>query len=115
MGGLEHVGMDAQVVVEKVHRVGGVRQDATDLGRRQHDYGRLGGQQRVEGGVALAQVDLGRAPADKVGEALGLQAAPDGRANEPVVARDEDAGVERERQVSHGVPPSCRCSKVGPA
>ena len=47
----------------------------------------------VEDGVAVAQVDLGRGGADEVGEALVLEVAPDGRADQAAVPGDVDARV----------------------
>ena len=89
--GLKQVGLDAQVVVEEVHRGGRVGHDPADL-RGGHDHYRgLRGEDRVEGGISIAQVDLSRAPADQIGEPLRLQVAPHRGADESVVPGHVDA------------------------
>ena len=87
-GGVHHVDLDLQVLGEEVDRVGVVGEDAADLGGRQHHVARLGLGEEREHLVAVLEVQLGRGPADQRGEALPLEVAPDGGADQPAVTGD---------------------------
>jgi hypothetical protein len=59
VGGVDDVGGDHEVLVDEVGGVGGVGEDAADLGGGEdHVLGALGGEEGVDG-VGVAQVELG--------------------------------------------------------
>ena len=105
-GGVEDVDLDPQVLGQEVHGVGVVGQDPADLRRGQHHVPGLGLREEREHRLAVLEVKLGRGPADEVGEALGLEPAPDRGADQAAVTGHvergraiERAGGERRRRV----------------
>uniref|UniRef100_A0A8R7R825 Uncharacterized protein n=1 Tax=Triticum urartu TaxID=4572 RepID=A0A8R7R825_TRIUA len=91
--GVDDVGLDLEVGGDEVGGEGGVGVDAADLGGGEHDVaGPLGGEEGLDGGLA-GEVELGVRADDHVGEAEREEAAQDGRAHQPAVARHEDPGA----------------------
>ncbi len=107
--GVHHVGLDAEVVGEELHRVGVVGEDPADLGRGQHDVARPGVGEEVEDRVPVTQVELGRTQPAQVGEPGRLEPPPDGGPDHAPVSRDVRRGVAVERarhevgRAAHGV------------
>ena len=93
VGGVDHVGLDQQIVADEVGRVRVVRDDAADLGRGHEHVGRpLLREEALDGG-RVAQVDGCTRRADHVAEAARGERAAYRRAREAALAGDEHARV----------------------
>src|SRR5690606_3439260 len=86
------------ILAEEVDRVGIVRQNAAHLRRSEDNVTRLRLLEEGEHGVAILQVQFCGGATDKTGEALLLEQAPDGRADEAAVPGD----VERRVAIKRG-------------
>jgi hypothetical protein len=93
VGRVDDVGRDHQVLVDEVGGVGGVREDAADLGGGEHDArGRSPAKKASTAWGSRRSSSLAGA-GDQVREALRLQVPDDGAADEAAVAGDVDLGV----------------------
>ena len=92
VGRHQHLVRDREVVADEVGREVAVGEDAAHLGRRQDDVRRLLGVEERADGRAVAEVQLGARARHHL-DAVGGEAAHDGGADEPAVARDEDSGI----------------------
>lgn len=90
---LDDVGLDDEVIPDEVGRIGAVSKDAANFGRCENDMlWFFLGEEGVDG-TRIEEVELGAGAEQKVGVALVLERADDGRADETPVAGDVDAGV----------------------
>ena len=111
MRGLDDIGLDHQVVVQKISRIGVVGVDAAHLGRGQHHLADLvAGKERPHVGLA-GQIKLAAAGGDDVAAALRLQPPHDGRAHHATVAGHKHGVLV----VGHALPSretttSCPCA-----
>ena len=87
---LDDIGLNGQVAVNKIGRIGVVGQDAADLGGSHKHIVRLGIFKKGFGIGLAGQVELGMGAGDKVGIAIGLEFAEDGGTGEASVAGDID-------------------------
>ncbi len=95
--GVDHVGLDLQVVADEIRRVSVVGVDASHLRRRQHDP--FGSRVREEAchRRLVAQIQLGAAAQYQIPDALPFQ-LPDNRGpDEPAVT-----GHEYSAELTHG-------------
>ena len=91
--GVHHRGVDHHVVVDELRRPRRVREDAADrAGDEEHVLGPVRAEPVVDGRL-VAQVELLARRGEHVAEALGLEPAHDGRADQAAVAGHEDARV----------------------
>src|SRR5262249_25993227 len=90
VSGMDDVGLDGQVLVEKIGRKGAVGEHASDFrGCHEHVFRSVPGEECVDG-LAVAQVQLGVAFQDEVLVIASLEIPMNSRANQPPMAGDED-------------------------
>ena len=90
VGGVDDVGLDHQVLVDELGRIGVVGMDAADLGCRQIDLvDAMGGEEGVDG-MLVGEIERVATGSEEVGAAQRLQPAHDGRADHAAMAGDED-------------------------
>ncbi len=92
VGGVNHVGLHHEVVINEIGRVGVVGVDAAYLGSGHIDLGRLLLGKEVLHRLLVAQVKLGVAAGDEAcaRHTLGQQRAHNGAAHHATVTRDVD-------------------------
>ena len=113
--GLDHVGLDDEVVADEVGGVGVVGEDAADPGGGENDV--LGPLLLEEAGDrgGVEEVELGVGAGEEVGVAEAGKFALDGGADQATVAGDVDAGIERHVGCRHGLfPPGWTKERVLP-
>jgi len=90
---LDDIGLQDEVVADKVCWVGAVGHDSADPGRGEKDVvGLFGGEERVNGGLVV-QVELLVRAGKNVAVSLAQEFAVDGGANQAAMAGDIDAAV----------------------
>ena len=93
MSRIHDVGLDQDVVAKELNWVGGVGHDAADLCRSvDHDVG-LSLTNGGEGGLAVAQIELGRAVADDLAHSGSLEGSHNCRTHESVMTSDVNLDV----------------------
>ncbi len=90
-GGFNDVGLESEIVVNKICGVGGVGQNATDFGGGEKNIFRLFFGEKGVDGLGIAEVEFGAGAAQEIVIAKRLQMASDGRTDEAAVAGDENA------------------------
>ena len=93
-GLVDHVGLDHQVVVDEIGRIGVVGVDSADPGRGQDDKVRLLGLHEITHGGLVGQIQLGMRARDQL-ERIALlpprfESPHNGAADHPAMAGDVD-------------------------
>lgn len=90
VGGEDDIGLDEKINSDEIGGVGGVGENAADLGGSEEDeMGAVDGEEGLDIGLA-GEIEGGVGSEEKVGEAESVEAAGDGGADEALVAGDED-------------------------
>ena len=105
-GRFNHVGLDLEVIEQKISRMSVVGLNAAHLGGRQHHHRGLVLLEPALHGRAVFQIQLGATGREQVAVAGPLQRPADGAARHAAVAGHEDAVVGGDHAIHQLMPPA---------
>jgi len=93
VGGVDHVGLNGEIIEKEISGTGAVGQNAAHLGRGEKDVlGAFGGEESMDGGL-IAQVELAAAALNHVAVSELGQPSREGGPHQAVMARYENLTV----------------------
>ncbi|GGV92038.1 hypothetical protein GCM10015535_52090 [Streptomyces gelaticus] len=105
--------LDAQIVLEELHRVGAVGHDPADLGGGQHHGVRSDLAEKRLGPRGVAEIEVCAIAGDHL-VLLGGETTHQRRADQAAVARDEDTGTGSQKRADGFLGRAGEISRHGP-
>ena len=101
MGGVDHVGLNIEIVADELRRMASIGLDAADpRSRKKYQFRPLLLEEALD--IALStQVELGVRTQQQPGRAGGVQSSYDGRPDQALMAGDVDQGIADMSRVGH--------------